>query len=180
MGGREHTSNPVRNRFADPFGFDSRREALTHAQIMLATLHATAAGVAGRFVTNKGDAIAIGIATHAVLDVLNHEEPFRGDGSPRTSLLILDLAGTFAALSTIALTRGARSAEFTAAVSSILPDIQHLVSIWLGANHELFPFHTQTWHSKFGRKISAREQFAAAALLTLAIPLRHHNNQRSS
>ena len=138
---------------------------------MLASLHAIAGALSAKMASNRREAAALGVLSHAPLDILNHEEPFSERGAPNLPFLLADLAITSGVVFSIGARRGWSSHCLVGALSSLLPDVEHLISMRLGSKNELFPFHSGRLHASIGMKVGLRQQLALSTLILIAMGL---------
>ncbi len=125
--------------------------------------HACIGAFVGALSGSPGKALAVGVVSHAICDIIPHSE------APRA----LDLVLAGAALGGIAAGFGARSAEFWGAAGGVLPDVEHglVVAGLMKEQHCVFPTHSGALpHGRNGGFLW--QAVAAATALTLATLLR--------
>ncbi|MEJ5297290.1 MAG: hypothetical protein WHZ52_04550 [Armatimonadota bacterium] len=130
---------------------------------MTGSAHACIGTVVGALTGSPGKALAAGVVSHAICDIIPHSE------APRA----LDLVLAGAALGGIAAGFGARSAEFWGAVGAVIPDVEHglVLAGLMEEHHCLFPTHTGVLpHGRDGGFLW--QAAAAGAALAVATLLR--------
>ncbi|BCW98234.1 MAG: hypothetical protein KatS3mg024_1061 [Armatimonadota bacterium] len=126
---------------------------------MTGSAHACVGAFVGALTGSPIKALAAGVVSHAICDIIPHNE------APRA----LDLVLAGAALGGIAAGFGARSAEFWGAVGATLPDAEHglVLAGLMEEQHCLFPTHNGALpHGRDGGFLW--QAAAAGAALTLA------------
>ena len=113
---------------------------------MMAWVHAAVGAALGSRIDDKPGAVAGGVASHLICDLLPHR-----DYEMPVELPLLSCALAF-----IAWRHGARSPQMAGALGAILPDIENGLERLGAVNGTLFPTHTkQSWYIGHGRKVSS-------------------------
>jgi len=131
---------------------------------MTGTTHALVGMALGRFLHDRRQAFLMGLAAHAVLDALPHQ-----DYSPVVSIP-LDCCGVGVLLT--AASRSTAPGALAGAVGGLLPDLENLVPSRNPGRTKLFPSH---WfrHNKASRRVGvAVELLTAAGAILLLCALR--------
>jgi hypothetical protein len=87
-----------------------------------------------------GTALGVGIASHALLDLLPHKDVSAHKAEGLMTAIVLGIVATSC---------GVRSAPFICAVGGILPDVEQVLP-WTDprrGNHRWFPTHSRGFHS---------------------------------
>ena len=133
---------------------------------MMLTTHALVGAALGRITRNSRLSFLLGIASHALGDVLPHREhPLAVDAPLAVTTLALLGKGY-----------GWNSPEWMGALGAVLPDGEHLPTVlgWRRAEEEVFPTHgpyPQPWLHSMGRTPKdnvVQIGLAVASLLLLA------------
>ena len=135
---------------------------------MMLTTHALVGAALGRVARHRPLSYLLGVASHALGDVLPHREyPLSVDGPLASGALLL-----------IGLRYGWDSPEWTGAIGGITPDMEHLPTKlgWRTPEEEIFPTHgpyPQPWLHSMGRTPEnnlVQIGLVAASLLVLGTP----------
>lgn len=128
---------------------------------MMAWVHAAVGAALGARAENQAQAVAGGIASHLICDLLPHKD----------YEMPVELPLLAATLGFLAVRHGWRSREFAGAVGAILPDIENGLERLGALDGTLFPTHTkQPWFIGHGPKVSSPipQVILAAVCLLLA------------
>jgi hypothetical protein len=129
---------------------------------MTGTTHALAGATLGRLCRRPGWAVALGIASHALLDVLPHRDP------PGRLSLLLDGAGVAAVTGSLLVRR--EWGMLAGAVGALLPDLEHLGHLGNPHARGWFPSHRRSHGARSARQgVAVEGVVAQAALLVLAL-----------
>lgn len=133
---------------------------------MMMTTHALFGAALGRLAGNRPAAFLLGVASHALGDVLPHNEfPLKTDAPIAAATLAL-----------LCLRYGLTSAELAGALGGIAPDTEHVPTFlgWSGEQQERFPTHgpsPQPWLHSMGMTPDNNYVQIGLALASLAILL---------
>lgn len=130
---------------------------------MICAVHAIVGAAVGRIANRHGGALAAGVATHLLGDLMPHK-----DFEPKVEAPLLAVT-----LGLIALKFGVTSPEFVGAFGGIAPDIENAASVAGLIPREAMRFPTHLGEDKHGPKVkSALPQgiLAAACLAFLLWP----------
>lgn len=157
--GRRTASPPSARRSRKTTTRSKRTHANPAGWDMTGTTHALVGMVLGRFLHNRRQAFLAGLATHAVLDALPHQNYNPVVGLP------LDGCGVVAVLT--AASRSTLPGALAGAVGGLLADLENLVPNRYLDRTKLFPSHRRGSHW-FGHNKSSRRVGVAVELLTIA------------
>jgi hypothetical protein len=133
---------------------------------MMQTTHALIGAALGRIARNRPLSFLLGVASHAVGDVLPHQECLLSVDAPLAALTMGLLAKRY----------GWDSPEVMGAVGGMAPDAEHLPTAlgWQSDTSEIFPTHgpyPQPWLHSMGRRPNdnvAQIGLVLASLLALS------------
>jgi len=130
---------------------------------LIGAVHACIGACVGSFFKNKGSALAAGVVSHAVADVIPHKD---FDPVIEAPLLVATLWG-------IAKWRGVDSPEFCGAIGAISPDIEHGLGIvgLITNEQKVFPTHVSDGilHGPESDERWSQLIIATASLITVAV-----------
>src|SRR5579862_341069 len=127
---------------------------------MMAWVHAAVGAALGGHIGDSHAAVAGGVASHLICDLLPHR-----DYEMPVELPLLSCALAF-----IAWRHGVRSSQMAGALGTILPDVENGLERLGVVSGTLFPTHTKrSWYIGHGRKVSSPLPQVALAVLCLLL-----------
>jgi hypothetical protein len=107
---------------------------------MMLVPHACVNAAAGRLFRNPVTAFAVGVAAHALLDLVPHKDVSAHKAEGLLVLVMLGLVGSSC---------GVKSPAFWCAMGGVLPDVEQVLP-WTDpkrGRHRWFPTHNRRYHS---------------------------------
>ena len=153
-------------RQADPPEVRARGAPVEGSSALIVSLHAAAGAACGLALKSRRAAAGAALASHFLIDLVNHEEPVDRQRRLRGGVILLD--GLLAAAGLAALSRNGGPVSFGTLAGAVaaLPDLEHVVvgGTPRGPVHRWFP------HSCLpNKRITLAGQFALAVLAWLAL-----------
>lgn len=133
---------------------------------MILLIHGAIGASCGVLLRRRSAAILAGLASHFVLDAVNHEEPFDARGALSPGLLAIDAALSGAAWLSVAAWAGVSSPASLGVLAACLPDTEHL----LARRRRFSPLHGLFPHARYispGMNLAC--QFAVGSISWLAL-----------
>jgi hypothetical protein len=125
---------------------------------MMLAAHVSAGALAGRCARGPGRAVALGMVTHAALDLVPHEDAF----GERTEIAVTAALVTFVA----AISRDVNTVA--GAIGGALPDLEHVLPVPGLGGRPVFPTHVS---SRLHGALPLRFRAGSTAQLGLAAVL---------
>jgi hypothetical protein len=126
---------------------------------MICATHALIGAALGRLLKRPAAAFAAGVGSHVVADLMPH----------RDFTAAVEVPLVAAALTAIALTQGAGSAEFWGAIGAALPDLENVQCTLPGDDgRRCFPTHRNGVHGRPREEVISQIAVAAVCLCVLA------------
>lgn len=130
---------------------------------MMVSVHAAVGAMLGAGVRKPGEAVAAGIASHLLCDLVPHKDYDIKIEAPLALVVFVYLARRY----------GWRSPQFWGAVGAVLPDGENALALLnvIGEDQTLFPTHNKSasWYIGHGEAIPSPASQIALALISLLL-----------